>query len=376
MARRIIIPPKPKTSYNTFYPPVEKSQDKQPNITHYGKTKIDDLQYDTIFGKKRRARKHKEIDPDVVITDNGKVRLNRINYDYLFKDPVHEERQEKPRSFGKVPYYGQAQILMTFKTSRKLGEISKIWPISGERAWVNSYGDKHLTLINKKGARLTTTPDFVHRIWDFVINNKGRMLLTVDHSAHIHAISSNGELSLAGNFPGYQPLGISVKPDGHTIVCIRPLVGTNGPARLVTISIDGEVLQYFDTREDKTPLFIDPYSVSCTSNGKMFVRDGATKVVCVDSKGTHMYTWTGQSFDSKEEFLPSCLTSDTHGSLIVSSRDANKVYILPVDGKGLRCLLDLSHGIEHPLGMGIDGVGHLWVSCKGRKIHILKYIHL
>ncbi|XP_033728994.1 uncharacterized protein LOC117318102 [Pecten maximus] len=349
---------------------------KQPNITDHGKTKIDDLHYDTIFGRKGKVRKPKEIDPTVVITDNGKVRLNRINYDYLFKDQGHTKKEEKPKSFGKVPYYGQANIIASFKTSRKLGEISKIWPISGDRAWVNSYGDTHLTLINKKGERLNATPDFNHRIWDFVINSKGRMLLTVDHSAHIHAIFSNGELSLAGNFPGYQPYGICVMPDGDILICIRPLVGTKGPARLVTINVNGDVLQYFDTHQDNTPLFMDPYSVVSTSNGKMFIRDGATKVVAIDIKGTHLYTWTGNSFDSEEDFLPSCLISDSHGSLIVSSRDANKVYILPIDGKGLRCLLDASHGLEQPLGMGIDGEGHLWVSCKGRRIHIVKYIHL
>ncbi|OWF42850.1 uncharacterized protein LOC110460535 [Mizuhopecten yessoensis] len=376
MARRFTMPPPPSGTFDTNYPPVEKSHDKQPNITKYGKTNLGDLQYDTVFGKKRKSRKPKEIDPSVVITDNGKVHLNRINYDYLFKDQVHNKGEVKQKSFGRVPYYGQAHIIASFKTSRKLGEISKIWPISGDRAWVNSYGDTYLTLIDKKGNRLTMTQDFGHRIWDFVINGKSRMLLTVDRSAHIHAISSNGELSVAGHFPGYQPYGICVMMDGNTLVCIRPLVGTKGPARLVTISINGEVLKYFDTRADDTPLFTEPYSVSSISNGKMFVRDGASKVVCVDTKGTHLYTWTGQSFDREEDFLPSCLSSDAHGSLIVSSRDANKVYILPIAGKGLRCLLDASHGMEHPLGMGVDAEGHLWVACKGRKIHIVKYLSL
>ncbi|XP_069108192.1 uncharacterized protein [Argopecten irradians] len=373
---KTILPPKPSKRYDTNYPPIEKEHVTKPKITNYGKTKVEDLNYETVFGKKKKHRKPKEIDPSVVITDNGKVRLNRINYDYLFRDQPLTERDELPKSFGKVPYYGQAKIIESFKTSRKLGEISKIWPISGGRAWVNSYGDTHLTLINNSGARLHTTPNFNHRIWDFVINSKGRMLLTVDHSAHIHAISSNGEHSLAGHFPGYQPYGICLLPDGNTLVSIRPLVGTMGPARLVTISINGEILQYFDKREDDTPLFSDPYSVASISNGKMFVRDGATKVVAIDTKGTHLYTWTGHSFDSEEDFLPSCLTSDFHGSLIVSSRDANKVYILPISGKGLRCLLDASHGIEQPLGMGMDGEGHLWVACKGRRLHIVKYLHL
>ncbi|OWF55782.1 uncharacterized protein LOC110455673 [Mizuhopecten yessoensis] len=362
-------------------------------VTNFGDTSLDHLHYVTVFGedKHRRRRHHYEdVEPTGDILDNGNVTLDKFQFDYLFgggSRPKSEKPKEKvteiehPYSRGlssSIPYYGSPQILTTFNTSRKLGEVSKIIPIESGKAWINTVGDSFLTLIDNTGKRLNRTPIYDNCIWDFAVNRKHKMYITVDRSSQVHALTPYGDQTAAGNFLGYQPYGVAVTDDGRLLVCLRPLAGTQGHSKLVIISKTGQVTRELETHEDrKTPLFTDPYNVHCIKSGKIFIRDGNTRVVCISENGKHLYTWSNHHDDvnteGEEVFNPSRLTSDRHGSLIVSSKDTNKVYILPVDGKGLRCLLDLTHGIHAPCGLGVDNDGNLWVACKERALHIIKY---
>ncbi|XP_060070637.1 uncharacterized protein LOC132550529 [Ylistrum balloti] len=361
-------------------------------VTSFGDSALENLHYVTVFGEDKRRRRHhhfEDVEPTGDILDNGNVTLDKFRFDYLFgggsrskspkpeEDVAHVEHVYSRSVSRNMPYYGSPEIQTTFTTSRKLGEVSKIVPIEDNKAWINTVGDSFLTLIDKTGKRLNRSPIYDNCIWDFALNRKHKMFITVDRSSLVHALTPYGEQTAAGNFLGYQPYGIDVTEDGRLLVCIRPLPGTTSHSKLVIIGQNGQIIREVQTREDKkTPLFLDPYNVHCIKNGKIFIRDGNTKVVCLSEKGKHLYTWANHSddLDTEEEvFNPSRLTSDRHGSLIVSSKDANKVYILPVDGQGLRCLLDVTHGVHGPWALGAYKDGNLWVSCKDRKMHIIKY---
>ncbi|XP_033725649.1 uncharacterized protein LOC117315529 [Pecten maximus] len=394
-SRRI---PEPETSVRekerhgrTGHSTIRNADGTLTKVTSFGDSALDDLHYVTVFGEDKRRRRHHhydDVEPTGDILDNGNVTLDKFRFDYLFgsgsKSPKpeeefnHVEPQYKRVVSRDIPYYGSPEIVTSFTTSRKLGEVSKIVPIQDGKAWINTVGDSFLTLIDQTGKRLNRSPVYDNCIWDFALNRKHKIFITVDRSSLVHALTPYGEQTAAGNFLGYQPYGIDATEDGRLLVCIRPLAGTKGHSKLVIIGKNGQIMREVETREDrKTPLFLDPYNVHCIKNGKIFIRDGNTKVVCITEKGKHLYTWSNHQddLDTEEEevFNPSRLTSDRHGSLIVSSKDANKVYILTVDGQGLRCLLDLTHGIHAPWGLGVDKDGNIWVSCKDRQMHIIKY---
>ncbi|XP_069102397.1 uncharacterized protein [Argopecten irradians] len=379
-----------RTSHNII--PLRNPDGTLAKVTSFGDSAIDHLHYVTVFGEDKKRRRHRhydDVEPSGDILDNGNVTLDKFRFDYLFggeskspkpdDDHAHAEHHHFNRGVSKnIPYYGSPEIITTFTTSRKLGEVSKIVPIQDGKAWINTVGDPFLTLIDQTGKRLNRSPVYDNCIWDFTLNFKHKIFMTIDRSSLVHALTPYGEQTAAGNFLGYQPYGIDATEDGRLLVCIRPLAGTKGHSKLVIIGKNGQIMREVETREDKkTPLFLDPYNVHSIKSGKIYIRDGNTKVVCLTENGKHLYTWSNHPDDvdpeEEEVFSPSRLTSDRHGSLIVSSKDANKVYILTVDGQGLRCLLDHTHEIQAPWGLGIDRDKNLWVSCKDRKIHIVKY---
>ncbi|XP_061175967.1 E3 ubiquitin-protein ligase TRIM45-like [Saccostrea echinata] len=99
-------------------------------------------------------------------------------------------------------------------------------------------------------------------------------------------------------------------------------------------------------------------------------------IIVVDRSGFFRFAYSGGGIhESREDFCPTELDTDSMGNIAVSDNGNNLVHLLDIDGNLVKYLLTSSDGISEPRGLKVDSEDRLWLTeVRTGYVKIFKYL--
>ncbi|XP_062618335.1 uncharacterized protein LOC134279943 [Saccostrea cucullata] len=179
----------------------------------------------------------------------------------------------------------------------------------------------------------------------------------------------NGKVDTLFRTGEYNPSGITCTAAGDFLVCLQTT-----ESKIVRYSTSGDVLEEIQYDSQYQPLFKDAVYVVENGNGDVCVADWGKKAVTVVNKfGIFRFSYTGNKA-SKEEFLPSSLTTDSMHYITITDIINDKIHMLDRDGRFLGYIIP-DQGIQRPRAVCVIREGEIMVGeCLTGMIKRIKYL--
>ncbi|XP_061175968.1 uncharacterized protein LOC133184916 [Saccostrea echinata] len=179
----------------------------------------------------------------------------------------------------------------------------------------------------------------------------------------------------------WHPMGLCISRSGHILVCTAFLSGEavdpSDRGKVLRMSYKGLILQEIEKDGEEKNLYSRPICISENINQDICVSDVFRySIIVVDRSGFFRFAYSGGGIhESREDFWPTELDTDSMGNIAVSDNRNNLVHLLDIDGNLVKYLLTSSDGISEPRGLKVDIEDRLWVTeVRTGYVKIFKYL--
>lgn len=209
--------------------------------------------------------------------------------------------------------------------------------------------------------------------FDVCVLKNGNIAVSDCGTEQIKIFGSDGNYisSLSGH--NKYPRGVAVDQYGRLVVVdchCRRLQFYNPDTGALEHVLEGK-------GDDGRDLFIDPYYVCSTGNGRVVVTDWVAPNVKIfdiaSGRRTACYgTPGGQHADHLLQ--PHGICCDVYGNIFVVDHSHHRIHMLSSNGKFLRYVVTRQHGLSHPMAVTINNQGCLVVTEALGKVKAFKYV--
>ena len=252
------------------------------------------------------------------------------------------------------------KLLGSFRT---IVDATSVVPTGKDTAWVAD-SDRHaMTMYDVTGRKITSV--IVTKgvgIWDLTVKNSGDVIVCNDDK-NVRLLTANGVVTDLINTKPYSPRGVCLNEREEIMVCMSGMVDGN---HVAVYSPDGKNkrARTITVKEGKgKQLLTDPRRV--VMNGEYIsVMNFDSNVVTCDEEGKIRWVYGG-SYLGNLGAVGICV--DKFRNLLISDYNNHCVHYVDREGVLIQVLLNQEHGIEFPMGIGVDDEsGTVWVGCERR----------
>ncbi|XP_062569592.1 E3 ubiquitin-protein ligase TRIM71-like [Saccostrea cucullata] len=222
-----------------------------------------------------------------------------------------------------------------------------------DKAYISGRGC-NISLIDKLGTLLDTFIPIYHEPSGLAVMPDGSLIYSDYKDSAIYRQSLDKQKTKLTS-TGHRPRGLCCTRSGDILVTMYK--------RVERYSSSGRKIQVFEMNLIREGLSINPCFVSENINGDICISDWSIndgKVVVLNKSGNFRFIYDGKVRESKDEFKPIGVATDSLGHILIADNANNSVHLISQDGEFLSFILTKDM-ITKPRGISIDSSDKLWV---------------
>ncbi|XP_021366702.1 uncharacterized protein LOC110459009 [Mizuhopecten yessoensis] len=285
--------------------------------------------------------------------DQLKSMIGYLQVDKLKTEDIRYKKKEVDRK--------KVSQISTFR-ERKQTQINSICPIDDNHAWMSVRGSTEVIKVNKNG-KVTESVSLDFSPWFLKVTDT-KELLTTCGSSVIHKISKDIQVTRFTDISPLKACGISVSDSDEVLV-------TTHTTTIQVLNMSGERIRQISCGGDGL-------SIVCLTTGKIAVTNGANIYYCkemivINKSDQVIHKWIGELDNGQklEETVQCNIASDRYDRVFVPDMNTGQVYVLSMNERKVKCLLDKKHGVKLPTAVCIDRCGHVWIGCENGTVHVM-----
>ncbi|XP_033748929.1 uncharacterized protein LOC117333639 [Pecten maximus] len=251
--------------------------------------------------------------------------------------------------------------LTSFQTPPNKFLIS-ICPIDDIYAWISIIGCLDLLRINKDG-NVTETVKLDFAPLRLALTNSGLLMTRHDHSPLIHKLSEDRRVTTFADIRPLKAGGISVSDTDEVFV-------STTTTTILVLNMSGDKVRQLSCG-------LDWCRVVCLTGGNVAVTTGGgycKELNIVNKLGQIIHTWSGELDNGQKlsQTRQNSIACDRYDRVFVPDLDTHQVYVISRNERKAKCILDEKHRVRHPMAVGVDRCGHVWIGCVDGTVHIMQ----
>ncbi|XP_033729923.1 uncharacterized protein LOC117319195 [Pecten maximus] len=267
-----------------------------------------------------------------------------------------------------TPMYEKTEInnqhlrkLTTFQTPPNKSIVS-VCPIDDIYAWISMYRYMDLFQVNKNG-NVTETVKLDFAPWSLALTNVGLLMTRNDHSTLIHKLSEIRRVTTFADISPLKAYSISVSDTDEVFV-------STDTTTILVLNMSGDKVRQLSYGQGGS-------RIASLTGGNVAVTTGGVnckELNIINKSGQIIYTWSGKqaSGQTLSRTSQNSIACDKYDRVFVPDLDTHQVYVISRNEKKAKCILNRKHGILHPMAVGVDRCGHVWIGCNDGTVHVIQ----
>ena len=214
------------------------------------------------------------------------------------------------------------------------------------------------------------------------VNDESLLFLSSFSSKTIQQVKDDDTLENHIDLKALRPRGICYSDTNEgLLVCAvdqySTSVGKGSRRTVIQYNGSGETAITHEHDKSGERLFTRPHRVIENSGGDICVVDktsmGSGRIVVITKSGRLKFVYEGKENTKDRPFLPSDLSRDHKGGLLVADTNNSCVHIVDAVGKFIGLLLERSDGLTSPCAIDLSDDNILWIAMDNTSICCFRY---
>ncbi|XP_033746876.1 uncharacterized protein LOC117332101 [Pecten maximus] len=240
--------------------------------------------------------------------------------------------------------------------------IFSICPIDDTYAWISMFKCRDLLRVNKKG-NVTETVKLDFTPWSLALTNSGLLMTRSAQSPLIYKLSEDRRVTTFADTSPLKSCCISVSNTDEVFV-------STDTTTILVLNMSGDKVRQLSYGQSGSRIVsLTGGYVAVTTGG------GYCKELNIDDKsGQIIHTWSGELDNGQKlsHTIQNSTACDKYDRVFVPDLVTHQVYVISRNERKAKCILDEKHGVRHPLAVGVDRCGHVWIGCGNGTVYVMQ----
>ncbi|KAH3753344.1 E3 ubiquitin-protein ligase TRIM71-like [Dreissena polymorpha] len=262
----------------------------------------------------------------------------------------------------------------SFSVDNSFKAINSVCPVDDGTAWIALGWTADAHLFYRHGVKIKT--HVVSKTIDFIARDSESLIMSSNEQKSVGKPGPGFNLDDFATFPGYNPRGIAVTPDGDVLICLAQSAAfqdyrPNHKNKVVRLNSAGKMINEYGA---DGKLYMYPLRVAVNVNGDICVTDcRKLSVIIVKRSGEFKTEYSGQNDkDGKANFEPRGIACDARGHIFVADGATHAIHMLDHTGKFMRHVVTEDQGLFGPYSVAVDREDYLWIGCRDADTKVFK----
>ncbi|WAR10978.1 LIN41-like protein [Mya arenaria] len=260
-----------------------------------------------------------------------------------------------------------------FSVDNSFKAVNSVCPADDGSAWIALGWTADAHLFYRHGVKVKT--QVVSRTIDCIGRDGETLIMSSNEQKVVGKPGPGFNLDDFATFPGYNPRGLAVTPNGDVLICLAQSAAfqdyrPNHRNKVVRLNSAGKMINEYGA---DGKLFMYPLRVAVNVNGDICVSDcRKQKVIIVKKTGELKTEYNGSPGEEERRFEPRGIACDARGHIFVADGAGHAIHMLDHTGRFMRHVVTEDQGLFGPYSVAVDRDDYLWVGCRDADIKVYK----